>query len=123
MPERAALLVEEDPAAVRALREALRGQDVVLEVASTAQAAIETLGGKRVCGVLLDVALDAGKAVEVLRYVERNQLPIPIVVVADRLPAEMRDRLKDDHVKLIVAKPVETRLLATIVLGLCGIQA
>lgn len=108
---------------VGALRDALNAHPVTLEVASTVQAAIDALAGKRICGVLLDVTLGGGHAIEILRYVERNRLRIPVVVVADRLRAEMRDRLNDEHVKLIVAKPVETRLLATIVLGLCGIQS
>lgn len=123
MGERAVLVVEEDPAAVRTLRAALNGHAVTLEVASTAQAAVNVLGGKPICGVLLDVAIGDSDGMEVLEYVEREQLPIPVVVVAPRLSPAMRDRLTDEHVKLIVAKPVEARLLATIVLGLCGIRS
>ena len=113
--------MEDDPEVIRALRGAIHGQAIELESASTAHAAVGILDKRRFCGIVLDLVLDGGTGFEVLHYLREHQLRIPVVVITHKLPAYVREMLDEELVKLVLPKPVEVRLLATIVLGLCGI--
>lgn len=123
MSERVTLIVDDDPAVVRTLREALGDHRVRVESAATVAAAKEMLAAKRYCGLVLDIVLEEGNGFEVLRFLEERKMRVPTVVVSQKMPAYVREMLDDEHVKLVFPKPIEPRLLATIVLGLCGIPA
>ena len=120
MGDPSVLIVEDDPEVIRALRGAIAGQPIDLEDASTSQAAVRILGQKRFCGIVLDLVLDGGTGFEVLNYLREHQLHVPVVVITQKLPAYVREMLSEELVKLVLPKPVEPRLLATIVMGLCG---
>ena len=121
MAERTVLVVEDDSAVVAALRSALAGQPVATEVASDSGSAIQLLESRKFCGLVLDLVLDGGSGFDVLRYLNRNRIDLPTVVISSRLPDYVRELLVEDQVKLILGKPLDMKLLATIVLGLCGI--
>lgn len=123
MPEYTVLIVEDDAVVVNSLRDALGGEEVVTEVASDSATAIELLKTSRFCGLVLDLVLDGGSGFDVLRYLNRNRIDLPTVVISSRLPDYVRELLVEDQVKLILAKPLDVRLLATIVRGLCGLPA
>ena len=97
--------------------------DVVTEVASDSATAIELLETKKFCGLVLDLVLDGGSGFDVLRHLNRKRIDLPTVVISSRLPDYVRELLVEDQVKLILAKPLDVRLLATIVRGLCGLAA
>lgn len=115
------LIVDDDPAVVEALRRVLP-EDV--EVASAADAATATamLDAQPYCGLVLDMVLETGSGFDVLRHMETRQLRIPTVVITSKLPSYLREMLHEDQVKLVFPKPIDARLLAAIVTGLCGIS-
>ena len=123
MGDRSVLIVEDDPQVIRALREEIAGHRIALESASTVPAAVALLGQKRFCGLVLDLVLDGGTGLDVLSYLRDHQMRLPVVVITHKLPTYVREMLDEDLVKLVLPKPVESRLLGTIVLGLCGILA
>ena len=115
------LIVDDDPSVVEALRQVLP-QDV--EVASAADAATATamLDARSYCGLVLDLVLETGSGLDVLRHMELRQMRIPTVVITSKLPSYLREMLHEDQVKLVFPKPIDPRLLAAIVTGLCGIS-
>ena len=121
MAGRTVLVVEDDSAVVAGLRSALAGQPVETEMARDSESAIRLLESREFCGLVLDLVLDGGSGFDVLRYLNRNRIDLPTVVISSRLPDYVRELLVEDQVKLVLAKPLDMRLLATIVLGLCGI--
>lgn len=122
MAERAVLIVEDDVAVVAQLRESLTGHEVSTQVARDSAAAIKLLESGSFCGLVLDLVLDSGSGFDVLRYLNRNRIDLPTVVISSKLPDYVRELLVEDQVKLILAKPIDIRLLTTITLGLCGIM-
>lgn len=119
----AVLIVDDDPLFVDVLRRELSAYDVELAAAGDAKTACALLDEGRFCGMVLDVVLADGTGFDVLRHIERNGLSVPTIVVTQRLPSYVREMLREDLVKLVFPKPVEPRLLATVVLGLCGIAS
>jgi DNA-binding response OmpR family regulator len=121
MSERTVLVVEDDSTVVTELHNALAGQPMATEVARDSGSAIQLLESRKFCGLVLDLVLDGVSGFDVLRYLNRNRIDLPTVVISSRLPDYARELLVEDQVKLILAKPLDMKLLATIVLGLCGI--
>jgi CheY-like chemotaxis protein len=117
------LVVDDDVTIAADLRKELAAYQVEVESATDAPAAIDALEAKPFCGLILDLVLENGSGFDVLDHIAKNGLSVPIVVLTGKLPAYVREMLNAEHVKLVIPKPVEPRLLATIVLGLCGIPA
>lgn len=119
----AVLVVDDDPSLAASLRAALASREVVLDSATDAATAIALLDRGGYCGVVLDLILPDGNGFDVLRHIERNAIGVSIVVVSQKLPDYVREMLEEDQVKLVFPKPVDPRLLAAVVLGLCGIAS
>ena len=115
------LVVDDDPALIESLRGPLEGHDVQLFAAVDAPAAIAMLDQRRFCGLVLDLVLEVGSGLDVLQHLTTYKVDVPTVVVTARLPSYVREMLDAERVKLVFPKPVEPRLLAAIVLGMCGI--
>lgn len=120
---RTVLIVDDDPDVIVTLREALNDEDVVVEAAGDADSANALLSERRFCGLVLDLVLQNSTGFEVLRHIQNEKLKIPVVVVTGKLPSYVREMLDADLVKLVFAKPIEPRMLAAVVLGLCGFEA
>lgn len=117
----AALVVDDDPALISSLRTALAPHPVRLEIAHDVATATAYLDSNTYCGLVLDLVLDGGSGFDVLRHLEAKGIALPTVVITAKLPSYIREMLDEQHVKLVLPKPVDPRLLATLVLGLCGI--
>ena len=117
----AVLIVDDDPTIIESLRGVLP-PEVELATAADASSANALIDQHRFCGLVLDLVLAEGNGFDVLRHLKSKQLDLPTVVITERLPAYVRQMLDQDQVKLVFPKPVEPRLLAAIVLGLCGMQ-
>ena len=118
------LVVDDDSSLVATLRAELVDHDVMVDGAPDAETAMSMLDkNHRYCGMVLDLVLEKGSGFDVLRHVAEQRITIPTVVITSKLPSYVREMLNADHVKLVFPKPVEPRLLATIVLGLCGISS
>lgn len=117
----AALLIEDDVEVGSSLRAALRERPVTLDIAEDVDEAIRCLETNRYCGMVLDLALPNGSGFDILRHMAEQRIQIPIVVITRKLPDYVRELLVADEIKLVLPKPVEPSLLASAVLGLCGI--
>lgn len=116
------LVVDDDPVVAAQLRGALTGHDVTVHAAADAAGAIALIEQHPFCGLVLDLVLDTGSGFDVLHYIAKHRLSLPTIVVTGKLPSYVREMLNAEHVKLVFPKPVEPRLLGSIVLGLCGIS-
>lgn len=117
------LVVDDDPSLVVALRSCLEGKDVVITSVFDVASARDTLNTQKFCGMVLDLALPDGSGFDVLSHLERMGIEVPTIVVTQKLPAYVREMLNADRVKLVFPKPIEPRLLASLVLGLCGMES
>lgn len=115
------LVVDDDPNVILTIREALAEHGVLVEGAGDAAGASRLLDTHTFCSLILDLVLDDSSGFDVLRELERRQLLLPTVVVSEKLPSYVREMLSEDQVKLVFAKPVDSRLIAAVVLGLCGV--
>ena len=113
------LIVDDDPTIAEALRRVLP-PEVELSSAVNADDAAAMLDANRYCGLVLDLVLADGSGFDVLHHMKSKDLLVPTVVITEKLPSYVREMLDQDRVKLVLPKPVESRLLASIVLGLCG---
>jgi DNA-binding response OmpR family regulator len=121
MSEPTVLIVDDDPAFGESVRKALEGYPVGVDIAYDAETAMEKLSARKYCGMLLDLVLPDANGFDLLRYAEQNKIVVPTVIVSEKLPAYVREMLHEEQVKLVFPKPVEWKLLGTVVLGLCGI--
>lgn len=117
----AVLVVDDDPTVAESLRVALAKEKVIIESAVDANGACSLLDEGRFCGLVLDLVLENSSGFEVLRHIQRSGNDIPTIVVTEKLPAYVREMLAEEQVKLVFPKPVDPRLLAAVVMGLCGI--
>lgn len=117
----ATLVVDDDATIANALRAALGNHAVSVTIAPDAATAKQLLGREQFCGIVLDLMLEGSNGRDVLDFLAAQHMNIPTVVVSRRLSPEVRESLDEEQVKLCYAKPIEPRLLATIVLSLCGI--
>jgi DNA-binding NtrC family response regulator len=115
------LVVDDDPAVVLSLRNALAERGVVVEDAGDATSAARLLDAHTFCGLVLDLVLKNSSGFDVLRDLERRKLELPTVVVTEKLPNYVREMLTEEQVKLVFPKPVDTRLVAAVMFGLCGV--
>jgi DNA-binding response OmpR family regulator len=117
------LVVDDDEQFLDSIRAVLTTPEVSVETALTAAEACEKLDRGSFCGLVLDVVLTDGSGFDVLRHMERTGKVIPTVVVTQKLPLYVREMLDEDLVKMVFPKPIEPRLLAAVVFGLCGIES
>jgi len=121
-PARTALLVDDDPLTMESVREFLPWRQVKVESTSNPNEAIDCLRKHSYCGVVLDLALSNGGGMEVLRHLSEEHLDVPIVVITSKFPEAIRDMPIAKAIKLVLARPLDPSLLASIILGLCGIE-
>ncbi len=120
---RSILIVDDDPHVVDALRTELEAREVNVESAGDVATACALIDERRFCGLILDVVLDGGNGFDVLRHLERSGTTLPTVVITQKLPAYVREMLDEQQVKLVFPKPVESRVLSAVILGLCGMES
>jgi CheY-like chemotaxis protein len=120
MPHRTALVVDPDPNTIDSVRELLPWREVRVESTADPQAAIECLEKGSYCGLILDLGLASGDSLDVLRHMSDRHMDIPIVVVASQFPDSIRELPIAPAIKLVVARPIDPPVLASIILGLCG---
>ncbi|HEX8152455.1 MAG TPA: response regulator [Thermoanaerobaculia bacterium] len=119
MTRPATLVVDHDENVAATLRATLAHHDIDIATARDAATAKQLLDEGCFCGLVLD--LEDG--MDVLSHVASRRMTIPTVLVTNTLPPAARELFVDEHVKLVFPKSVEPRVLASVVLGLCGIAA
>lgn len=118
-----ALLVDDDVAFTSTIERAMKDQPVILDVAHDAPEAIRMLSSKKYNGLVLDLVLEDGSGFDVLQHIRTAGIKLPTVIVTNKLPSFVREMLDEEQVKLVFPKPIDAKLLATVVLGLCGIAS
>ena len=93
MAELVLLVVDDDPTVSESLSTALSGSPLRVEVASNAELAMQMLSARSYGGLVLDVVLDDGSGFDVLRFMERQNITVPTIVVTQKLPAYVREML------------------------------
>jgi DNA-binding response OmpR family regulator len=116
------LIVDDDASLVARIRAELADYDLIVDAADDAETAAALLDRESYCGMVLDLVLATGSGFDVLHHLAATRLHVPTVVVTSKLPSYVREMLNADDVKLVFPKPVDPHLLATVVLGLCGIS-
>ena len=117
------LVVDDDVTLAASLRAALTSEEVTIEEAVDAASACALLDERRFCGLVLDLVLEDSNGFDVLRYLERQKIGIPTIVVTQKLPSYVREMLAEEHVKLVFPKPVDPRVLGAVLMGMCGIAS
>ena len=119
MPARTALLVDDDPETSEAVRAILPWREVKLESTANVDEAIDCLKPHHYCGLVLNLDLANGSGKNLLEHVGGG---VPIVLIASSVPEWVRDLKNVDDVKLVMGRPFESSLLASLILGLCGVE-
>ena len=122
MAARSALLVDDDPSTTDSIRDLLPQREVHLETTSDARQAIDYLEKHTYCGLVLNLAVSRGRSCDVLLHMSEQHINIPVVVIASEFPDSLRELPVAESIKLVMAKPIDPSLLASIILGLCGIE-
>lgn len=122
MPPRTALLVDDDPSTTDSVRELLPWREVKLEWTANADEAIDCLKNHSYCGLVLDLEAKDGRAIDILRHMSDERIDIPIVVIASKFPDSLRELAVAEDIKLVMARPFDPSLLASMILGLCGVE-
>ena len=90
-----------------------------VERTSDADAAIDCLMKTSYCGLILDLSVTNSR--DVLLHMSEQHIGLPIIVISSKLPDSIREMPIAPAIKLVLPKPPDPSLLATIILGLCGI--
>jgi len=117
-----ALLLDDDVSVGYSLLEALASFPVTLELAHEVGRAIELLSTQSYCALVLDLELPDGSGFDVLRFLSERSLHVPTIVITRKLPDYVRELLIAEDIKLVLPKPIDSSLLASALLGLCGIE-
>jgi DNA-binding response OmpR family regulator len=114
------LVVDDDPSVIPPLRVALGEENVAVDHANDIQSAVRLLTSETYCALVLDLVLEEGSGFDLLREMKERSIGIPTVVFSERLPSYVREMLHEDQVKLVFPKSSDVKLVAAVVLGLCG---
>ena len=117
-----ALLVDDDFSVGHSLLEAVASFPVTLELVHEVGRAIELLSTRSYRGLILDLELPDGSGFDVLKFLSERGLHLPTIVITRKLPDYVRELLVADDIKLVLPKPIDPSLLASALLGLCGIE-
>ncbi|HUJ16004.1 MAG TPA: response regulator [Thermoanaerobaculia bacterium] len=122
MAARTVLLVDDDPLIGETLRELLPWREVKLESTANADEAIDCLEQHSYCGVVLNLELANGGGRRILRHLADLHTGVPVVLISSSIPEWLRDLPNVDDIKLVMTPPFEPSLLASMILGLCGVE-
>lgn len=115
-----ALLIDDDPTTSDSVRELLPYRQVKLEWTGNADEAIDCLKQHSYCGLVLN--LESTRAADILRHMSDAQLAIPIVAISSKFPESLRELPIVEEIKLVMTPPFDPSLLASMIMGLCGIE-
>lgn len=105
------------------VRELLPWREVKLEWTANIDEAIECIKRHTYCGLVLNLESQNGRAVDILQHMSDERVAIPIVVIASNFPDKLRDLPIANNIKLVMARPFDASLLASLILGLCGLES
>lgn len=113
-----ALVVEDDPAIRRLVTKLLTRFNVETDQAADGNVAIEKLRTGEYSVIVLDLMVPEINGFEVIEFVKREKMSVPIAVVS-AVSQQALTRLDLDIVKLVISKPFDVDEFTKGVLALC----
>lgn len=106
MPNRRALIVEDDPAIRKLVEKLLARQKIEIDTAPDGRRAIDKLRTVEYSVVILDLMVPEVNGFEIIDFVKANGIRVPIAVVS-AVSQQALTNLDLDIVKLVIAKPFD----------------
>ena len=117
-----ALLVDDETDVGEPLQEAVNDRGARVDVVGDLRSAITCLKRHAYCGLIINLAIADDDGMSLLRALSDEKITVPIVLITGDMPDSVRALPVVRQIKLVMAKPVEISLLASICLGLCGME-
>lgn len=118
MREYSVLLVDDDINLLQGLKRALRKEPVFLTTANSAEKAIDELNAMQYDAIISDNWMDGMGGTELLRWVEENYPGTSRILLTGQPELARFDKTDADYF-CVVAKPVDGKRLAEIVVEAC----
>lgn len=106
MPDRRALVVEDDPAIRKLVEKLLSRKNIAIDTASDGRHAIEKLKAVRYAVVVLDLMVPEFNGFEIIDFIKANAIHVPVVVVS-AVSQQALTRLDLDVVNVVIGKPFD----------------
>lgn len=115
-----ALIVEDDPAIRKLVEKLLSRKQIDIEIAPDGRTAIDKLrGGGPFSVLILDLMVPEMNGFEVIDFLKREGLKIPVAVVS-AVSQQALTQLDLDIVKLVISKPFDVDEFTKAILTLCA---
>ena len=105
-----ALIVEDDPAIRKLVEKLLLRKGIDVDSAREGRQAIEKLKGSDYSVLILDLMLPEMNGFEIIEFIKKNHIKIPIAVVS-AVSHQALTKLDLDVVKLVISKPFDVDVL------------
>ena len=113
-----ALIVEDDPAIRRLVEKLLIRKQIDIDIAPDGLTAIRKLKSERYSVLVLDLMVPEVNGFEVIEFLKREKLDIPVAVVS-AVSQQALTNLDLDIVKLVISKPFDVDEFTKAVVQLC----
>ena|SRR5438874_2619367 len=117
-----ALLVDDETDVGEPLQDAVSGRGARIDVVVDPTSAIIYLKRHAYCGLIINLAIADDGGMSLLRTLGDEHITVPIVLISEEVSDSLRSLPVVRQIKLVMAKPIEVSLLASICLGLCGLD-
>ncbi len=117
-----ALLVDDETDVGEPLQDAVNDRGARIDVVVDSGSAITCLKRHAYCGLIINLAIADDGGMSLLRTLGDEHITVPIVLISQEMPDSVRSLPVVRQIKLVMAKPIEVSLLASICLGLCGMD-
>jgi DNA-binding response OmpR family regulator len=117
-----ALLVDDEADVGGPLQDAVNEHGARVDVVGDLRSAITCLKRHAYCGLIVNLAIADDDGMSLLRALGDERITVPIVLITADMPDSVRSLPVARQIKLVMAKPIDVSLLASICLGLCGME-
>lgn len=114
-----ALVVEDDPAIRRLVEKLLTRHHIAIDAARDGREAVDKLRTGSYTILVLDLMVPELNGFEVIEFLKRENLKIPVAVVS-AVSQQALTQLDLDVVKLVISKPFDVDEFTKAVLALCA---
>ncbi|HEX7809157.1 MAG TPA: response regulator [Thermoanaerobaculia bacterium] len=114
-----ALVVEDDPAIRRLVEKLLTRHNIAIDTAADGRMAMEKLRSNDYSVMVLDLMVPEINGFEVIEFLKREQLHVPVAVVS-AVSQQALTKLDLDVVKLVISKPFDVDEFTKAILALCA---
>ena len=112
-----ALVVEDDPAIRKLVEKLLTRRGITIDVAPDGRHALEKLANNSYAVVILDLMMPEVNGFEIIDYIKRSGIDVPIAVVS-AVSQQALTNLDLDLVKLVISKPFDVDEFTKAIVGL-----